>query len=165
MKTKQLQEKKERNEPVLSDTCQAAAPGDLLSAPTSWRPRDMHQILNSRPSHCQLGMQSSLGRVSRPAVSSRTTTVSCRASTVKSVALPVKSIDGSDKGTEELTLKVAEDTARGLVHRYLVMVQQNARRVSALLLKRIIEANGRRWAAMQTLSLPGGSLLVRSLSR
>lgn len=56
--------------------------------------------------------------------------MSCRASTVKSVALPVKSIDGSDKGTEELTLKVAEDTARGLVHRYLVMVQQNARRVS-----------------------------------
>ncbi len=60
----------------------------------------------------------------------RRTVVQCRASAVKTVALPVISLSGDSKGTEELSIKVAEETARGLVHRYLVLVQQNARRVS-----------------------------------
>lgn len=68
----------------------------------------------------------------RPAVVApgRRTVVQCRASAVKTVALPVISLSGDSKGTEELSIKVAEETARGLVHRYLVLVQQNARRVS-----------------------------------
>ncbi len=45
------------------------------------------------------------------------------------VSIPHKGADGSDKGTAKLSLKVAEDTAKAVVHRYMVMVQQNARRV------------------------------------
>jgi hypothetical protein len=54
----------------------------------------------------------------------------CRASSsVQSVALPLKGLDGSERESE-LKVKVASPaSARGLVHRYLVMVQQNARRV------------------------------------
>lgn len=55
-----------------------------------------------------------------------------RASVVAEPAtLEVKTIDGSSAGTASLSLKVADpETAKGLVHRYLVMVRQNARRVS-----------------------------------
>lgn len=39
--------------------------------------------------------------------------------------------DGAPAGEATIALKSApEDTAKGLVHRYLVMVRQNARRVS-----------------------------------
>jgi large subunit ribosomal protein L4 len=49
----------------------------------------------------------------------------------KPVDVPVKSADGASVGSEQLSLRVApNDTAKGLVHRYLVYVQQNARRVS-----------------------------------
>lgn len=47
------------------------------------------------------------------------------AATLKKIAF-----DGAAKGDVTLSLKTApEDTAKGLVHRYLVMVRQNARRV------------------------------------
>lgn len=48
---------------------------------------------------------------------------------MKPATLPVKGADGSDKGTTTVELKVAEETAKGLVHRYVVFVRQNARRV------------------------------------
>lgn len=49
------------------------------------------------------------------------------------VSILKKDADGNCKGTTRLALKVADDaTANGLVHRYMVMVLQNARRVSAL---------------------------------
>ena len=45
--------------------------------------------------------------------------------------LEVRSLDGAVVGSTQLALKVAdEETQKGLVHRYLVLVQQNARRVS-----------------------------------
>lgn len=67
----------------------------------------------------------------RPVVVSRTSGLVCKASAVKSVPVPVKGLDGASKGMQDLVVKVAdESSARGLVHRYLVMVQQNARRVS-----------------------------------
>jgi hypothetical protein len=48
-------------------------------------------------------------------------------------SLPVKSADGADVGTEQLALKVARpETAKGLVHRYVVYTLQNKRRVSQL---------------------------------
>ena len=48
----------------------------------------------------------------------------------KPVSVSFKGIDGSDKGTHQLALNVAPaETAKALVHRYLVLVQQNARRV------------------------------------
>lgn len=51
--------------------------------------------------------------------------------------LPVKSTSGGDAGTESLALKVAPDSsAKGLVHRYLVYAQQNARRGTASTLTR-----------------------------
>ena len=41
------------------------------------------------------------------------------------------SFDGSKNGTAELDLKIARnEVAKGLVHKYVVMVRQNARRVS-----------------------------------
>lgn len=46
--------------------------------------------------------------------------------------LEVKGTDGSSKGTASLALRVAEDgKAKGLVHRYLVTVRQNARQGTA----------------------------------
>jgi len=46
----------------------------------------------------------------------------------------VKNLDGSSAGSAALSLRVADnETSKGLVHRYLVMVRQNARRVSRLL--------------------------------
>lgn len=48
--------------------------------------------------------------------------------------LDVKGLDGSSKGNISLSLKVAdEDKAKGLVHRYMVTVRQNARQVKLLL--------------------------------
>jgi len=75
------------------------------------------------------------GQAFRPAVASRKSLI-CHASTLRSVSVPVKSADGAEKGTQDLTVKVAEDSARGLVHRYMVMVQQNARRGTASTLTR-----------------------------
>ena len=51
--------------------------------------------------------------------------------------LDVKTLDGSSAGTASLALRVAEpETANGIVHRYLVMVRQNARRGTASTLTR-----------------------------
>ena len=45
-------------------------------------------------------------------------------------SIDVKGLDGSSKGSDTMALKVAsEDKAKGLVHRYLVTVRQNARQV------------------------------------
>ncbi|KAF5835956.1 plastid ribosomal protein L4 [Dunaliella salina] len=57
-------------------------------------------------------------------------------STVKDATVPMKDATGADKGEGKLALKVAEETAKGLVHRYLVMVQQNKRRGTASTLTR-----------------------------
>jgi hypothetical protein len=49
----------------------------------------------------------------------------------KPASLTVKSADGADVGTEQLALKIARpEAAKGLVHRYVVYVMQNKRRVS-----------------------------------
>ena len=55
-----------------------------------------------------------------------------RASVVAEPAtIDVKNLDGSSAGSASLALRVADiETSKGLVHRYLVMVRQNARRVS-----------------------------------
>lgn len=46
----------------------------------------------------------------------------------KSATLPLRDVSGADKGTSELELRVASNnTAKGLVHRYLVMARQNGR--------------------------------------
>lgn len=46
------------------------------------------------------------------------------------VSVPVKDFQGEDVGSVDLAVKVAnDDTAKGLVHRYLVMARQNARAV------------------------------------
>ena len=69
----------------------------------------------------------------RPVASaSRARTVAVRAAVAAApVQVPVKAVDGASAGSEELALGVAPaNTAKGLVHRYLVYVQQNARRVS-----------------------------------
>ncbi|GIL65314.1 hypothetical protein Vafri_19121, partial [Volvox africanus] len=52
------------------------------------------------------------------------------------VTIPYKAADGSEKGSQQLALKVAQESAKGLVHRYLVMVQQNARQGTASTLTR-----------------------------
>jgi hypothetical protein len=45
-------------------------------------------------------------------------------------ALPVLKLDGSSAGEAQIALRTAGDeTANGLVHRYLVYVRQNARQV------------------------------------
>ena len=46
-----------------------------------------------------------------------------------SASVPVKSLDGAGAGAVSMSLKVAGESAKGLVHRYLVYVMQNARRV------------------------------------
>eukprot|EP00879_Flechtneria_rotunda_P001882 GHRR01002053.1.p1 GENE.GHRR01002053.1~~GHRR01002053.1.p1 ORF type:complete len:252 (+),score=89.44 GHRR01002053.1:84-839(+) len=72
---------------------------------------------------------------SRP-VAKRTVPVNA-ATTAQAVSVPVKSADGSSLGEEQLALKVAKpETAKGLVHRYLVYVRQNARRGTASTLTR-----------------------------
>jgi large subunit ribosomal protein L4 len=54
-----------------------------------------------------------------------------RASQVAAPAsLEVKTLDGTAAGSASIALRVAdESSAKGLVHRYLVMVRQNARQV------------------------------------
>lgn len=65
---------------------------------------------------------------SRPAA--RRTVLVQAAVPAAAVSVPKRSADGEDLGSEQLALKVAKpETAKGLVHRYLVYVQQNARRV------------------------------------
>ncbi len=55
-------------------------------------------------------------------------------STRSSASLPVRDTQGEDVGSANLSLKVAgDDTAKGLVHRYLVMARQNAREVRLLI--------------------------------
>lgn len=51
----------------------------------------------------------------------------CMSTVAAPASLEVKSLSGSAVGSEQLSLKVAEESARGLVHRYLVTVRQNAR--------------------------------------
>ncbi|KAI8463072.1 MAG: plastid ribosomal protein L4 [Monoraphidium minutum] len=70
--------------------------------------------------------------------SSRTRTVAVRAAVAAApVQVPVKTMDGASAGSEELALGVAPaSSAKGLVHRYLVYVQQNARRGTASTLTR-----------------------------
>jgi len=47
--------------------------------------------------------------------------------------IDIKGLDGSSAGTASLALRVADpDSSKGLVHRYLVMIRQNARRVSQI---------------------------------
>lgn len=49
-------------------------------------------------------------------------------STRGATTLPVRDTQGEDVGSVELSVKIAgDDTAKGLVHRYLVMARQNAR--------------------------------------
>jgi hypothetical protein len=61
--------------------------------------------------------------------------------TAAPASLPVKSADGADVGTEQLALKVARpETAKGLVHRYVVFTLQNRRRVSQLCSRKQLEA-------------------------
>ena len=51
------------------------------------------------------------------------------------VDLQVKSIEGSDGGTGQLSLRVADPTkSKGLVHRHVVLIQQNARQVTSQLI-------------------------------
>jgi large subunit ribosomal protein L4 len=48
--------------------------------------------------------------------------------------IDVKNLDGSSAGSAALSLRVADnETSKGLVHRYLVLVRQNARRVSIII--------------------------------
>ena len=91
----------------------------------------------------------------KPFVSARPVVVSrpvirvapVRASKVAEPAvLAVKAFDGADAGTASLALKVAgDDTARHVVHRYLVMVRQNARGVCFLLKSSMLAENSRLW--------------------
>ncbi len=70
--------------------------------------------------------QCAVRSAARPA---RSALVVTNAAVAQPATLPLKGVDGSDKGTQQLALRVAEESAKGLVHRYLVLVQQNARRV------------------------------------
>jgi len=70
----------------------------------------------------------------------------CSASVAPAVAVPLKSADGSDAGTAQVALRVADaSTAQGVVHRYLVMVRNNARQGSASSLTRAeVRGGGRK---------------------
>lgn len=59
--------------------------------------------------------------------------LSVKASVVAHPAtVDVKTFDGSSSGSQDLSLRVAgRKTAKGLVHRYLVTVRQNARAVGS----------------------------------
>lgn len=90
----------------------------------------MQALKGSRPAFAGFkGVKPAVTSVSlKPA--SRQALVCNAGAAASPAALPYKAVDGSDKGTQQLSLKVAgDDTAKGLVHRYMVMVQQNARRV------------------------------------
>lgn len=66
-------------------------------------------------------------------------------SSVATTTLPVKAVDGTPQGGADLALKVATDTAKGLVHRYLVHVRQNARSGTASTLTRAeVRGGGRK---------------------
>lgn len=77
--------------------------------------------------------QCAVRSAARPA---RSALVVTNAAVAQPATLPLKGVDGSDKGTQQLALRVAEESAKGLVHRYLVLVQQNARRGTASTLTR-----------------------------
>ena len=71
--------------------------------------------------------------------------------------IDVKNLDGSSAGSAALSLRVADnETSKGLVHRYLVMVRQNARRVS-ILLKEISGSGGSR---LRNLLLQGSCITL-----
>lgn len=61
----------------------------------------------------------------------RRSTVTVRASVqARPASIEFKTFDGTSSGTQELALQVAgQKSAKGLVHRYLVTVRQNARAV------------------------------------
>jgi hypothetical protein len=83
------------------------------------------------------------GAAASAPVRARTVTVKA-AVAAQPASLPVKSADGVDVGTEQLALKVARtETAKGLVHRYVVYTLQNRRRVSQLC--NWIQSNSARW--------------------
>ncbi|KAG2491540.1 hypothetical protein HYH03_010111 [Edaphochlamys debaryana] len=73
----------------------------------------------------------------KPACQGRGRLVVRNAAVAQPASIPFKAADGSEKGTQQLALKVAEDSAKGLVHRYVVMVQQNARQGTASTLTRM----------------------------
>jgi large subunit ribosomal protein L4 len=82
-------------------------------------------------------LQASSARPVAPARASRGVVAVRAAVTAAPVAVPVKGTDGSEQGSEQLALKIAKpESAKGLVHRYLVYVQQNARRGTASTLTR-----------------------------
>ena len=59
-------------------------------------------------------------------------TTTRRAVTPRAAAVSRVGFDGAKTGESDLTLRVARaEVAKGLVHKYVVMVRQNARRVSA----------------------------------
>jgi len=59
-------------------------------------------------------------------------TTTRRAVTPRAAAVSRVGFDGAKTGDADLTLRVARaEVAKGLVHKYVVMVRQNARRVSA----------------------------------
>lgn len=66
----------------------------------------------------------------------RVLSVVAMSAVAKPAQLPLKTLAGAEIGSETLALKVATDTAKGLVHRYLVYVQQNARAGTASTLTR-----------------------------
>lgn len=64
-------------------------------------------------------------------VARRTAVTTQAAVQARPASIEVKNFDGSSSGTQELALQVAgRNSAKGLVHRYLVTVRQNARAVS-----------------------------------
>lgn len=66
----------------------------------------------------------------RPSLAPRRTLTVRAAVPAAAVAVPVKTTDGADAGSANMALGVAKEaSAKGLVHRYLVYVRQNARRV------------------------------------
>ena len=86
---------------------------------------------------CGLGSVGTLRKQSfATAFQPRRLLVQRRSSTIRAsvvaqpAAVDVKTFDGSSSGSQDLSLRVAgRDTAKGLVHRYLVTVRQNARAV------------------------------------
>merc|ERR1719199_602807 len=64
---------------------------------------------------------------------------------VRAAQVAVKTAGGADKGTAELSLKTAGDNSTGLVHKYLVITQQNKRQGYALTLtKSEVRGGGRK---------------------
>merc|ERR1719183_250167 len=64
---------------------------------------------------------------------------------VRAAQVAVKTAGGADKGTAELSLKTAGDNSTGLVHKYLVITQQNKRQGNAsTLTKSEVRGGGRK---------------------